>query len=145
MQSQIRVGMVFLADADIGQQLGLAEIFRANGMRADWNRGALDCATVSPLGLFAALSNVVCVNAQACGATDGGWADYPATMRGLGRRFMFEPTCQACSIPLVSMKAITWSRPTWVFKLVMTKGLSPLGPLRMRVVSAAITPRSAPT
>jgi hypothetical protein len=35
LQSQIRVGMVFLAGTGVDQQLGLAEIFRTTGVLAD--------------------------------------------------------------------------------------------------------------
>ena len=51
----------------------------------------------------------------------------------------------ALSMPFCSMKATTCARPSSVFRLVMTKGLRPLGVLRMRVVSNAITSRLAPT
>ena len=49
------------------------------------------------------------------------------------------------SMPRVSMNSITCARPVCVFRLVITKGLSPLAVVRMRTVSASITPRSAPT
>jgi hypothetical protein len=45
------------------------------------------------------------------------------------------------NIPRSSMKATTSARPVLVFRLVMTYGRC----LRMRCVSASITPRSAPT
>jgi len=49
------------------------------------------------------------------------------------------------NMPLLSMNAITSCTPLRVFRLVMTKGLRPLAVVRMRVVSAAMTSRLAPT
>ena len=52
---------------------------------------------------------------------------------------------QARSRPLSSMKAMTSSRPCRVLRLLITKGRTPCGVWRMRVVSARITSRLAPT
>jgi len=49
------------------------------------------------------------------------------------------------NMPLLTINATTSARPAWVFRFVMTKGLSPLGVVRMRMVSASITSRLAPT
>ena len=51
----------------------------------------------------------------------------------------------AFSIPRFSMNAITSANPVLVFRLVITNGFSPWALVRMRMVSASITARSAPT
>ena len=54
-------------------------------------------------------------------------------------------THHAFSIPRFSMNAITSAKPAWVFRLVITNGFRPCAFVRMRMVSASITARSAPT
>jgi hypothetical protein len=49
------------------------------------------------------------------------------------------------NMPLLSMNEITSCTPLRVFRLVMTKGLRPLTVVRIRVVSAAMTSKLAPT
>ena len=64
----------------------------------------------------------------------------------LGGILAAAPGQAAASMPLVSMNFTTSARPVLVFRLVITKGLStPCVLVRMRRVSASITPRSAPT
>ena len=62
-----------------------------------------------------------------------------------GRPETGQLTHPAANIPRFSMNAITSAKPAWIFRLVITNGFRPCALVRMRMVSASITARSAPT
>lgn len=108
----------------------------APGLRG-WSEKEGALFVQAPAELLAQLV-AVRVHLDACGADDGLLRVLPGS-HGLA-------LCQAApSMPLLSIKATTSANPAWVFRLVMTNGFKPLGVVRMRMVSACITSRLAPT